>query len=378
MSLSADENHKSETSMMGEVAGALGDLGTFLPHVLASITVAGLNPTSVFAGFGLFYLFSGCFYRIPMAVQPMKAASATVLVSKLGPEEVAATGIIMGLCLLFLGLSGLIDKIANWTPLGVSGGIQVGLGLSLAILGLKFVYNDPLIGAVIVVGMLLLMVNRRFPAAIFALVAGIILDLFLNPGGGTHSLHLGFSMPALIFPSMADFKNTFLSVALPQLPLTLTNAVLVTAAVSNQLYGRQARRATEKNLCLTMGMANLMAAPLGGYMMCHGSGGVAAHHRFGGRTMVTAFIIGSLLLLCALLLGKGGVELLRYIPDAALGGLLFFSGIDLALGARGVSKREDFYIILLVSAITLSGNPAIAFLAGIAIHKGIEFGIIKI
>ncbi len=78
MSLSADENHKSETSMMGEVAGALGDLGTFLPHVLASITVAGLNPTSVFAGFGLFYLFSGWFYRIPMAVQPMKVPQLRV------------------------------------------------------------------------------------------------------------------------------------------------------------------------------------------------------------------------------------------------------------------------------------------------------------
>jgi hypothetical protein len=56
---------KAETAKPGiiqELSGSMGDLGTLLPHLLAVITVAGLSSTSVFMGFGLFYLFSGWFY----------------------------------------------------------------------------------------------------------------------------------------------------------------------------------------------------------------------------------------------------------------------------------------------------------------------------
>ena len=57
-----------------EVAGAVGDLGTFLPHIIGAITVAGMAPTGVLSSFGLFYLVAGLFYGVPMGVQPMKAA----------------------------------------------------------------------------------------------------------------------------------------------------------------------------------------------------------------------------------------------------------------------------------------------------------------
>jgi hypothetical protein len=36
----------------GEIGGAFGDLGTFLPHVLGAIIVAGLAPVGVLASFG--------------------------------------------------------------------------------------------------------------------------------------------------------------------------------------------------------------------------------------------------------------------------------------------------------------------------------------
>ena len=120
----AARNHEStshtdrgqEKSLFGELSGALGDLGTFLPYVLGAVTVAGLNPASIFAGFGLFYIFCGWFYRIPMAVQPMKAASAAVLTYGITPGEVAAGGLVMGLVLLLLGLTGIVDLISRITP----------------------------------------------------------------------------------------------------------------------------------------------------------------------------------------------------------------------------------------------------------------------
>src|SRR5436309_6436120 len=85
-----------------EVAGACGDLGTLIPHVLGAITVAGLAPAGILVGFGAFFIASGVFYGLPMAVQPMKAISAVLVTGQVGPGEVAAAGIVLGLVLLVL------------------------------------------------------------------------------------------------------------------------------------------------------------------------------------------------------------------------------------------------------------------------------------
>ncbi|MGE5398045.1 MAG: putative sulfate/molybdate transporter [Chitinophagales bacterium] len=369
---------KNVKNITNELSGALGDLGTFLPHVLASVAIVGLNPGSVLTWFGLFYIFSGWFYRIPMSVQPMKAASAAVLVQKLSSNEIAASGMIIGAVLLLLGITGLIAKLAQVTPTGVTTGIQVGLGLSLAILGTKMVLGDWLIGVIILTGMLPLLSNRRFPAALFALVAGILLQLWLHPQFTPISISFGFHLPQWTLPGVQDFERAFTMVAIPQLPLTLTNAILVTVAISSELYGKQASRVTEKNLTLTMGIANLIAAPLGGYMMCHGSGGVAAHYRFGGRTVITPLLIGFILLSLGVLLGKDAVFLFKVIPNGALGSLLFYSGIDLAMAARGYSNRSEGFVVLLVAALTLAINPAVAFLAGLIADLGIKRNLLKV
>ena len=74
---------------MGEVSGSLGDLGTFLPHIVGAITVVKMDPTGILTSFGLFYAFTGAFYGVPMAVQPMKAASAAVLIEPMDPAAIA-------------------------------------------------------------------------------------------------------------------------------------------------------------------------------------------------------------------------------------------------------------------------------------------------
>jgi len=372
------DTKQDNVTFLGELSGSIGDLGTFLPYVLGVISVAGFNPASIFTGFGLFYIFCGWFYRIPMAVQPMKAASAAVLVHQLTPGEVAAAGLIIGLVLLVLGLTGIIDTIARITPRGVISGIQVGLGLSLAILGVKMIGKDPLLGWTILILMLPLLKSKRFPAAIMAVLVGTALNFLLHPGLALPSISIGIHIPSITLPTAADFNRGFFLAALPQLPLTLANAVLVTTAVSHELFGDRAARVKDRNLCMTMGAANLLAAPLGGYMMCHGSGGVAAHHRFGGRTKYTAYIIGIVLLAAGLFLGSDSAKIFALIPEAALGCLLFYSGIDLASAAKGVEERSEFFIIVTVAALALATNPAVAFIAGFILAKGMEKKRIKI
>ncbi|MDX1654394.1 MAG: putative sulfate/molybdate transporter, partial [Candidatus Competibacteraceae bacterium] len=76
--------------LTGEFGGAFGDLGTFLPYVLGVLTVGQLAPQGVLAGFGITLLATGLYYRLPLAVQPMKVVGAVIIARGLSPGEVAA------------------------------------------------------------------------------------------------------------------------------------------------------------------------------------------------------------------------------------------------------------------------------------------------
>ena len=351
-----------------ELSGALGDLGTFLPHVLGAITVAGLSPAGVFVAFGLFYLSSGIRYGIPIAVQPMKAASAAVLIQGMTPAEVAAGGLLIGLFFLIAGATGMIAWLARVTPPWTTAGIQLGLGLALAWLGLGLAWSQPVLGVAVTAIMVLLLLNQRVPAALVGLVVGVGLAFVLGINREIPKVDLGFYLPHGVMPGPQDFLRASYVAVLPQIPLTLTNAIIVTAALARQWFPKEEHHVTVRNLSLSTGVANILAAPLGGYMMCHGAGGLAGHYRFGARTGGAGVIIGAVFLFLGLFLGSGGVALLSLIPTAVVGSLLLFSGLELAASARVWSfPRWTGGLALGVAALALGLNPAVAFGAGLAV-----------
>jgi MFS superfamily sulfate permease-like transporter len=362
----------------GEIAGSIGDLGTFLPYIIGVITVGGMDATGVLFMFGLMYVFTGYFYRLPVPVQPMKVIGAVVLVNGLTAGEITASGILMGLSLIFLALTGLADNLARITPISVTSGIQAGLGISLAILGIKFISSDLLIGIIILLLMLLLLGNPRIPAALAALAVGILLTLLIHPEISWPALDPGFYLPHLVLPQWQDFYRGFTLGFLPQLPLTLTNSVLVTAALARELFPGQANKVSEKNLCLTLGIGNLISMPLGGFVICHGSGGLAAHHRFGARTGLSVTIMGLFLLLAAVVLGPSSIKVLQFIPQTVLGCLLFYSGIDLAANVKGLEGKNSIYTFAVVTVISIAVNPAAGFLVGIPLIYVLNQGLIKL
>jgi predicted benzoate:H+ symporter BenE len=218
---------------LNEVSGALGDLGTFLPHIMGAITVVGMDPIGIFTTFGLFYALSGAFYGVPMAVQPMKAASAAVLIQPMDPGSVAGAGLAIGAFFVVLGTSGLIGRVARFLPPTVAAGLQLGLGLSLSELGIHLVEKSPWLGVAVCAAMLGLMRFPRVPVALLAVV-----------GGGVFGMATGISPPLpplamglhLVWPNWAQMWNGVENAVLPQIPLTLTNAIIVTAAVSRELF----------------------------------------------------------------------------------------------------------------------------------------------
>ncbi|PKN66460.1 MAG: sulfate permease [Deltaproteobacteria bacterium HGW-Deltaproteobacteria-15] len=382
-----------------ELAGAFGDLGTLLPIVVAMILINGLSPTMVFLAFGLFYLLTGFYYRMPVPVQPLKAVGAIAIAypAQITESVIGAAGIIFGALLIVFSLTGMVDKLAKLFTAPVVRGIQLALGLIFLKKGIELIVAEKLfmsgvdgsfsayhlnlvLGIVVFALVLLLLDNRKFPAALVALAAGISAGLLF---GGAQGLKptFGPTEVRLISPSIQDFWVAFIMLILPQVPLTIGNACVGTADLCSTLYPKSPLldRCGAGRFAWTMGLANLPAGFFGAVPMCHGTGGLAAHYRFGARTGGAPIMIGALFVILALAFGELGFAILAIIPNSVLGVLLVFAGLELCPLVRSLKTNEEFFVALLIAGIALAvPNMAWAFGAGIVADLLIRKAKIKI
>ncbi|WP_027721702.1 putative sulfate/molybdate transporter [Maridesulfovibrio zosterae] len=378
-----------------EWAGSVGDLGALLPLAFALIMINGLSATGVFLTVGLFYLLGGMYYRVPIAVQPMKVISAYAIAQALGPAIITASGMIISVVLLFLGLSGVVNRAAAVIPLPVIRGVQVSTGILLVLKGVSLVLGNSsfqvlrksvepflfiqsigpiplsLLLGVLFGGVTLSLINsKRFPAGLIVVCSGAVLGFFLGGWQGLLELDLGLHFPQIFpfgFPTGTDFSFALLALVLPQVPMTIGNAVIANRNLSFEYFGNEGRRVTDRALCISMGMANAFASLVGGMPVCHGAGGLAAHYRFGARTNGANLIIGGMFVLLAVGLGADSIKILQLIPMGVLGVLLIFSGAQLILTYRDMLGLPKISIMIVMIGITLLTNLAWAFGAGIVL-----------
>jgi SulP family sulfate permease len=382
-----------------ELAGSLGDLGTLLPIVVAMILINKLSPTAVFLSFGVFYIIAGVYYRLPVPVQPLKAVGAIAIASPglITESVIGASGIIFGAILLLLAISGTVDKIAKLFTQPVVRGIQLALGLVFLRKGVELIvgknlflngvagkfaeYNiNLIIGVAVFLMVLALLDNKKTPAAIAALVVGIVAGLVLGGSAGLR-FSMGPTEIRTISPTLSDFWTAFIMLILPQIPLTIGNACVGTADTCYSLFPKShlLSKAKAGKFALTMGIVNFPAGFLGAVPMCHGTGGLAAHYRFGARTGGAPIMIGALLVVMALAFGEFGFTLLALIPNSVLGVLLIFAGLELCPLIRSLKANEEFFVALLIAGIALSvSNMSWAFVIGIVADLFIRKMKIKI
>ncbi len=346
----------SLVALGGDISGAFGDLGTLLPYVIAGIGLGVLAPGPVFLGFAAGYLLVALLYRAPIAVQPMKALGAVILTGGLTAAETALAGALLGLVLLALAATPLLGRAARALPQSVVTGLQAGLGLMLASLALEMMATGWWLA---LPAMALLALSWVWPRGPWALVV-ILVAVFLAPGeaqplaSATAVIGEGLSLAAVAGGVLA------------QLPLTLLNAVVVAAAVAHSLFPDAAPRVSERRLAASSGLLNLVLAPLGAMPMCHGAGGMAAHYRFGARSVIAPLAIAAACALAALQ-GEAVVAWLAAIPAPVVGALLAFAGVELMLGKRLFDARPDCRPVIAVTAVaTLFGSALVGLAAGLA------------
>ncbi len=363
-----------------EWAGAFGDIGTLIPFVVAYITIVKIEPLGLLFMFGVCLLAAGFYYRTPLPVQPMKAIGAAAIAGGISPAALFGSGITTGIFWFFAGATGAIRPIAKLATKPVVRGIMLGLGLSFMVDGVHRMQSAPVLAGIALVVTYLLLTNPTFPAMFVLLLIGVGSAPIMNPEimHELAKIHVGFKLPVFALPSITwnDLVVGTLLFTIPQIPLTIGNAVIAIVAENNELFPD--RKVTERGIALSQGIMNLVSPLFGGIPMCHGAGGMAGHVRFGAKTGGALVILGSILVLIALFFSDSVAIIFKIFPNAILGVILFFAGSELAIVVRDIGdKKADFYVMLIVAAFAM-WHMGVAFLVGVILDNSLRRGWIKI
>ncbi|MDO8672469.1 MAG: putative sulfate/molybdate transporter [Dehalococcoidia bacterium] len=364
-----------------EFAGAFGDLGSLIPFVLAYITINGMDPAGILLSFGISKIFVGAYFKTPISVQPMKAIGATAIANPgaISHGMIWGSGLFSAAFWTIMALTGAIDWLARVTSRPVMRGIMLGLGVSFMLTGLDSMKEQPLTAVAGVVLTFMFLSSQRIPAMLVLLALGVVISFVLNPALAAElgQISVRFRLPDFALGQMSwnDLLMGTLILGIPQVPLTLGNAILGISAENNALFPDRPVKA--RTIALDHGLMNFVSAAIGGVPLCHGAGGMAGHVRFGAKTGGALVILGLILTILGLFFSDSVGLLFQMLPTAILGVILFFAGLNLAATARDIgTKKEDIYVMLATAGIA-TFNMGIAFVAGMALYYGMRRGVVK-
>jgi len=354
-----------------EWAAAFADLGIFIPYVVAYVSVLEMDPVGILLAFGIALIACGLAYRTPMPVQPMKAVGALAVAQAgmVSANAIVAAGLVSGALCLLLAMSGAASRLARLVPKAGVLGVLLGLGLTFVLQGLRMMSEDWPAALAALAAALLLRRSRLFPAMLVLLAGGLAYGVARDPdlwrqASFAFDLRLPAFAPARL--SWDDVVTGTLLLALPQLPLTLGNAVIATREENNRLFPD--RPASVRKLGLSTGLMNLASGLVGGVPMCHGAGGMAAYTAFGARSGGAPLIFGATLLVLALCFSGAIAFLLQAVPTAVLGAILLLAGMRLVAGNTPRSLDWRLLLPVLLTAAAALYNVGLGLLVGVAAH----------
>ncbi len=366
-----------------EFAGSLGDLGTFIPLLVAMVSQCGLQLVPSLIAAGLMNIVTGFAFGIPMPVQPMKAIAAVAISEHLNESQILTAGITTGLVILILGITGLVGWLDRVVPRSVVRGLQLGLGLKLLTGGFSMVASSgswlgpDSIGLGIFCALLVLWLffSARVPGALVVFMIGLA-ALFYEQPRLAEQATAGFAWHWPDLSHWQDWVTGLWRGTVPQIPLTTLNSVIAVCALSADLF--PSRPSSPRRVAISVGLMNLICCPFGAMPMCHGAGGLAGQYRFGARTGGSVVMLGAAKVLLAVLLGGTLLIWLQAYPQSVLGVLLLFSGLELAMVCRDQTERVAFFIMLMTAGASMAVNTAVGFIVGWLIATALQRGIFRI
>ncbi|GJC98043.1 sulfate transporter [Colletotrichum higginsianum] len=329
---------------LAEISGALGDLGTLLPLMIALAVQRSIYLDSTLVFSGIFNVVTGAVFGIPLPVQPMKAiAAAAISRSEYGNiQTVMAAGQWVSLAVLVMSLTGLIRWVTRNVPVPVVKGIQLGAGLSLVMAAGSSLLRDlhwthPVVDNRLwaLAAFLLLIFTQRLPRFPYALCVFVLSLVFafiaiLTERDDVHILRIPDIWQPHWFQWDLDwFKYKPLSMAIGQLPLTTLNSVIAVSALAADLLPDMPTPSVTA-MGISVGVMNLIGTWWGAMPVCHGAGGLAAQYRFGARSGASVIVLGLFKIVLGVIFGNSLIDLLKHYPKSLLGVMVIAAGLELA------------------------------------------------
>jgi len=363
-----------------ELAGAFGDLGTDLPLIMGMIAINGIDPASTFIVFGSLQILTGVVYGMPMPVQPLKAIAAIMITTAAKPDLMYGAGLVLGVAMLILAVSGGITKIAAWVPDCVVRGIQFGLGMNLVLVAITYMGKMGWLGWVISVGGIFLVLHMgqstKLPVSLLLVASGLLIAWLTGLRTDVIVSGWGLALPELYVPKWQDLIDGGVQLALPQIPLSLANSIIAVSLLASDLFPDR-RDINVRKISLTYGLMNLFVPFVSGVPVCHGAGGLAGHYRFGARTGGSVIVYGSIYVALGLLFSSVVGEVVKIFPFPILGVLLFFEGFALLQLLRHISASPKELSVGLWVGMMIIGLPygyLIGMVSGVVIFYALRRG----
>lgn len=384
---------KNQTSLKQEAVAGLTTFMTMAyiifvnPMMLAD---AGMDHGAVFVATCLAAavgcLVMGLMANYPIALAPgmgLNAFFTYTVVGEMGYSWETALGAVFlsGICFLILSLVRIREWIVNSIPMSLRIGIAAGIGLFLALIGLKSagivvaspatlvtlgdITAFPAVMAVLGFFLIIAMVQRGMKSAV---IASILIITGLGLVFGDVQYQGIVSMPPSIAPTFMRmdlsqvFEVTMLSVVFAFLFVDLfdTSGTLVAVAQRGGFLDDKGRLPRLNRALTADSLATIAGAAFGtstttSYI--ESTAGVSA----GGRTGLTAVVVG-LLFIAALFLSP----LAGMIPAYATAGTLFYVAILMMSGLvhvewEDLTEAAPVVVVCILMPLTFSIATGIAF-----------------
>jgi SulP family sulfate permease len=378
----------SRACFKNEILSGLTVALALVPEAVAFAFVAGVAPlVGLYAAF-MVGLLAAVFGGRPGMISGATGAMAVVmvaLVAQHGVEYLFAAVVLAGLIQFGVGLLRL-GKFIRMVPHPVMLGFVNGLAIVIFLAqlqhfrvtsaagGMEWMSGEPLLLFVglIILTMLIIHFLPKLTGAFPASLAAIIVVSVLVSGLGLETKTVGDlasikgGLPSFHIPSV-PFNLETLKIILPySFILAAVGLIesLLTLSLIDEITNTRGRGNRE---CLGQGIANTVTGLFGGMGGCAMIGQSMINVNSGGRQRLSG-IAAALFLLVFILFAS---PLIEHIPIAALVGVMFIVVIATfewsSLRIMGKIPATDAFVLVLVSAVTVFTDLAVAVVVGVII-----------
>ena len=359
-----------------------------VPEALAFAIVAGVAPlVGLYAAF-VVGLITALIGGRPGMISGATGALAVVMVSLVaqhGVEYLFATVVLMGFLQLIAGIlrwGKFIRMVPHPVMLGFVNGLAIVIGLAqleqfstisedgshIWLSGVPLYITIGLVCATMAFIWVTPRITKLVPPPLLAIsivtIFVLILDLNVLRVGDIASLSGG--LPEFRLPLVPVNFDTLL-IIFPYAVILASIGLIESLLTLNLVGDITGQRGGASRECVAQGCANLATGFFGGMGGCAMIGQSMINVESGGRTRI-AGIIAALFLLFFILFAAPAIE---QIPIAALTGVMFMVVIGTfawnSLKSIFIMPRSDAFIVIIVTAVTVAKDLAVAVVVGVII-----------